>query len=82
MAFNFRSILDIVKVVSKTRTFDTAATLAFKRVGQRIEEHADNPAAIKEIARELISGAPELVGAVVKGTEAHALVPAENIHKG
>jgi hypothetical protein len=81
MAFNFSRLLSIVKAVSDTKAFDLAAQLAFKRVGAEIDKKAHDPAAIKEIAKELINGAPQIVGAIVKGSEAEKLVPAANIHR-
>lgn len=82
MPFNFSRLLDVVKAVSKTKTFNLAAELAFKEVGKKIDENAHHPEVIKSIAKELITEAPSLVGAVVKGTEAQSMVPAKNIHPG
>lgn len=82
MPFNFSKLLDVVKTVSNTKTFNLAAELAFKKIGEKIDANASNPEAIKGIARELITEAPAIVGAVVKGTEVQNAVPAENIHPG
>ena len=79
--FSFSRLLGAIKVVSKTKTFDRAAELAFKKVGQAIDKNAHNPEVIKEIANELITGAPAIVGAVVKGTTAEMLVDPATIHK-
>jgi hypothetical protein len=81
MAFNFGKLLSIVKAVAKTTIFESAADLALKRVGEEITKHADHPEEIKKIGAELIRGAPELVGAIVKGTEAEPLVNPALIHR-
>jgi len=80
--FSFSRLLDMVKAVSNTKAFDLAAELAFKRVGERIDANAHNPEAIKEIARELITEAPAIVGAIAKDTPAEKLVDPSTIHRG
>jgi hypothetical protein len=80
MAFNFRRLLDVIRVVSKTKTFDKASELAFKEIGKKIDQNAHNPETIKEIASELIHEAPAIVGAIAKGTEAEKLVDPKNVH--
>jgi hypothetical protein len=69
-------------MVSKTKTFDLAAELAFKKIGEEIDKNAHNPEVIKKIGKELITEAPAIVGAVVKGTQAEVLVDPATIHKG
>lgn len=81
MAFNFSALLNIVKAVSKTTLFQSAGELAMKKVGEKITENAHDPEEIKKIGKELINGAPELVGAIVKGTKAEPLVDPGTIHK-
>jgi hypothetical protein len=81
MAFSFGRLLSIVKAVSKTTIFESAADLALKRVGEEITKHADHPDEIRKIGAELVHGAPELVGAIVKGTEAERLVSPTTIHR-
>lgn len=81
MGFNFGRLLDIFKVVSKTKTFEKAQELAFKEIGKKLDASAHDPAAIKEIAKVMIEDAKELGGAVVKGTEAEHLVDPANIHR-
>jgi hypothetical protein len=81
MAFSFSRLLNVVKAVAKTTVFESAADLALKRVGEEITKHADHPDEIKKIGAELIRGAPELIGAIVKGTEAEPLVDPATIHR-
>lgn len=69
MAFNFKTLLKIVGAVSKTKSFDLATELAFKKIGKKIDAAAEDPKAVKEIAKELVRGAPDLVVAIKEGTK-------------
>lgn len=79
MAFDFRKFLSRV---TETKTFALAQELAFKKIGEAIDEHAHDPKAIKEIGKVLIEDASTIGKAVAQDTEAQHLVPPENIHPG
>jgi len=74
MGFNFGRLLDAMRIVSRTKTFEKAQELAFKEIGKKLDANAHDPAAIKEIAKVMIEDAKELGGAVAKNTEAQHLV--------
>lgn len=75
------SMLGLVKRVAGNKDFQQAATSAVTGIAQKLLESANDPNKIKEIATDLQKGAPALVGAMVKGTPAEALVDAAIIHR-
>lgn len=74
MAFNFGSLLGIVKMVAKTPLFQQAAISLISSIGNDLINKADNPEAVRNIAKDLSNGAAVIVGAMVKNTEAEDLV--------
>lgn len=70
MASKFGRLGSILSVLTKTKSYELATELAFKKIGKKIEANSENPEIVKEIAKEMIKGAPDLVTAIVAGTEA------------
>jgi hypothetical protein len=74
MAFDFPGFLGKLK---GTTTFKVAQELAFQKIGEEIDKHANDPAAIKAIGATLRTDAPAIVDAIVQGTEAQHLAPSK-----
>lgn len=75
MAFNFGSmLLSIVKMAANNTTFQTAAMATVSGIGKRVLENLNAPEELHKLGQELVQGAPSIVGAIVKNTEAEKLV--------
>lgn len=73
MAFDFRKFLS---TITETKTFALAQELAFKKIGEAIDQNAHDPAALKKIGKTLIEDASSIRQAVVQDTPAQHLVDA------
>jgi len=80
---NFASFITTVapflRDVFSTPTFQTAAESAINGVINKLASHAGDPAALQQVANEMKSFVPQIVGSIVKGTPAEKLVNAANI---
>jgi len=63
-----------IREIFSTPTFQAAAENAINGIVDKLASHAGDPAAIKALASEVKQFAPQIVGAIVKGTPAEGLV--------
>lgn len=66
MSFDFRKLLE---GVTQTSTFRLALELAMAKVGQAINEHANDPDTVRKIGGSLVNDGSKVVDAVLHGTE-------------
>lgn len=79
-AFAFSFLLDAVKMIASNPNFQQAAISGVQAIGLRLLQNIGNPDALKAIGDDLTKRAPAVVGAMVKGTRAQALVDPRFIH--
>lgn len=80
-SFDFSVLLGLVKRVAKNPQFQQAATDAVSGIGKQILDKLNAPEELHKLGQELVKGAPAVVGAIVKGTDAEPLVDKAIIHR-
>lgn len=78
--FDFSVLLGLIQRVTKNPTFQQAATDAVSGIGKQILDKLNAPEELHKLGQELVKGAPAVVGAIVKGTDAEHLVDKAIVH--